>query len=563
MLVALLVAAPASAATIPSACHAFSPESTTYAELARQPSRWICRSVHWADRQPVAWLRFDAAGWRETGIPKSFVSRVAKFEQLDILVIGADGTAKATSLKTGEATPRAGGSVFAAPLPEIPADTQAVVIRIVHPWNAGLLAEGKLSAKKGGEGWPVWQLVLAAILVGLLTAPPIYDLVLYRTAIRERFVLLHAALTLALAAYVMTITGLSSLFLDMSVTTHARLDGASITVVVALATLFTADLFEPYALSRRMRAALRVASAFVLLVSGTAALFPPFLDFTAQTYFYLGFLPSFAILFAAIAQALRRGSRMAKFQFVAWSPIILCGLERIARGLGLYGAPPFVDTLLYFTLLSEVVVSVMGIADRMMTLKQQRDTARAEVRMLASLAEHDPLTGLYNRRAIEPHFSTLAKEGFTTFALIDLDHFKAVNDQHGHTMGDAVLRAAAQALAPDEDTLAMRLGGEEFLLLLRGRKARQRAEQRRQALSRHISRQVPTLTSPVTASMGVIEGAIETLEAETFADLYERADKLLYEAKMAGRNRTISEKLTLFLPRRKDRRHQEDRRHAA
>ncbi|MBO0749284.1 MAG: GGDEF domain-containing protein, partial [Porphyrobacter sp.] len=132
--------------------------------------------------------------------------------------------------------------------------------------------------------------------------------------------------------------------------------------------------------------------------------------------------------------------------------------------------------------------------------------------------------------------------------------FKAVNDRHGHGIGDEVLRVVAAALEPDDDTLVLRMGGEEFLLLLRGRDAIQRAEQRRQAIAARIASQVPGLERVVTASMGLIEVPRNAMPNATFAQLYERADQLLYEAKQAGRNRTMSERLKLFVPRRTERR---------
>ena len=96
------------------------------------------------------------------------------------------------------------------------------------------------------------------------------------------------------------------------------------------------------------------------------------------------------------------------------------------------------------------------------------------------------------------------------------------------------------------DQLAIRMGGEEFLLLLRGRKAVERAEDVRQRLSDHIAGEVPSLEAPVTASMGVVQLARSFASTANFEAIYERADMLLYEAKAAGRNRTMSEKLSLF-----------------
>ena len=91
--------------------------------------------------------------------------------------------------------------------------------------------------------------------------------------------------------------------------------------------------------------------------------------------------------------------------------------------------------------------------------------------------------------------------------MIDLDHFKSVNDAHGHTVGDTVLRAAASALQPEANVRAYRLGGEEFVLLLRGNDAAIAAERRRQAIPLAVAEAVPGLGRPVTASMGLTDMA--------------------------------------------------------
>ena len=108
-----------------------------------------------------------------------------------------------------------------------------------------------------------------------------------------------------------------------------------------------------------------------------------------------------------------------------------------------------------------------------------------------------------------------------------------------------MLAAIGTLLTVDDDCVAIRLGGEEFLLLLRGPGARDRAERLRQSIPTRIAHAVPALDRMVTASMGLIE-----LPQNDFSiplnDLYIRADQLLYEAKQAGRNRLAAEKLTIF-----------------
>jgi diguanylate cyclase (GGDEF)-like protein len=178
-------------------------------------------------------------------------------------------------------------------------------------------------------------------------------------------------------------------------------------------------------------------------------------------------------------------------------------------------------------------------------MRDERDSAQKRAQNYSRLAQRDDLTGLMNRRAIESRFSELVADGFCAMAVLDLDHFKRVNDRHGHALGDAALCATARALAPDDDCLAVRMGGEEFVLLLRGAHARERAESRRQAIPRRIAADVPGLHGIVTASMGLME-LPRGLTGIAFSDLYSATDRLLYEAKNGGRNRLVSEKLSLF-----------------
>lgn len=179
-------------------------------------------------------------------------------------------------------------------------------------------------------------------------------------------------------------------------------------------------------------------------------------------------------------------------------------------------------------------------------LRCEHERIEAEARKLGRLAERDALTGLMNRRAIEQRFAGLRRDGFNTVAVLDLDHFKAVNDFHGHGKGDEVLRAVAKALEPDAGCVAVRMGGEEFMLLLRGPDGLRRAEQRRQAIAQRVLAEVDGLERIVTASMGLLVLPDRAMSKTRFEDLYGIADRLLYEAKQNGRNRTVAERLTVF-----------------
>lgn len=155
----------------------------------------------------------------------------------------------------------------------------------------------------------------------------------------------------------------------------------------------------------------------------------------------------------------------------------------------------------------------------------------------------DPLTGLYNRRALEESLHReLARarrraEPISVIA-IDADHFKGINDTHGHEGGDVVLRALARLLLESvrEEDIACRLGGEEFVVILPGMGrdgALARAETLRHAIQR-MRIPVGSQTLQMTASLGV---AVFPEHGETEADLLRAADAAVYGAKSDGRNR--------------------------
>lgn len=153
---------------------------------------------------------------------------------------------------------------------------------------------------------------------------------------------------------------------------------------------------------------------------------------------------------------------------------------------------------------------------------------------LREQAERDPLTSLLNRHGLRLAVAQCqARAG--SAVLMDLDHFKRINDSHGHEVGDETLVWFAATLRAGlaDGEVAARLGGEEFLLLLPGTAALDasaRAEQFRLVVEAQ-SRLQPRLV-PVTASMGVAEGRLDD-----FSQLLRRADLALYRAKGGGRNR--------------------------
>ncbi len=169
---------------------------------------------------------------------------------------------------------------------------------------------------------------------------------------------------------------------------------------------------------------------------------------------------------------------------------------------------------------------------------------RASNRELHQHSYTDPLTGIGNRRQFDLDMEQTWQVTETTGALVclilmDVDHFKAYNDKYGHPQGDGVLKEIARVMLHvcEEHKVRgrpMRIGGEEFALLLKGdlEVARNTAE-----IMRHAIRNMPGEGEVVTASFGV--AMVNPSKGETRKMLFQSADRALYEAKAGGRDQVV------------------------
>ncbi len=200
----------------------------------------------------------------------------------------------------------------------------------------------------------------------------------------------------------------------------------------------------------------------------------------------------------------------------------------------LFGDVDYTGSMVFAVLIPLVVASLAYTWIASLTLKLDRSRAA-----LDRLAHLDALTGLANRRAALQRLEDWSGEpGGLVLAIADLDHFKRVNDRLGHEGGDASLSHLAGVLRKlvPADWLIARIGGEEFLLAVRNVDPEDFAA-RIEAVRTAVA-VTPLITSAgpwhLTASFGIAARQ----EGETPERLMARADKALYAAKLAGRNRT-------------------------
>ncbi len=192
-------------------------------------------------------------------------------------------------------------------------------------------------------------------------------------------------------------------------------------------------------------------------------------------------------------------------------------------------------------LLTGLMVNRVQAAEaRLAAATSEADQLREKLEEARGDARRDPLTGLPNRRAFEEAFAERMQTGETLcLAVVDVDRFKRVNDQFGHSVGDRVLRAIADALTTAcPDHFVGRYGGEEFIILFYGldlpaARAMLEAARISVASKRYRLRESDAPLGSVTFSGGVTEAEPGEVQGAVFG----RADKLLYAAKDGGRNR--------------------------
>ena len=177
------------------------------------------------------------------------------------------------------------------------------------------------------------------------------------------------------------------------------------------------------------------------------------------------------------------------------------------------------------------------------TIKNDRDIQlKTMIGKLKELSTLDPLTGLKNRRYFAHIFHdecarSLRRNESMTMLFLDLDHFKLVNDSHGHHFGDLALQATSACIKKEcrpYDTV-VRWGGEEFVVLLKEtdeNTALYFAERIRHAIQQGFN---PPLPFPLTISIGMAQYQ----DNDTLESLTDRADKALYHAKQTGRNKVV------------------------
>ena len=306
----------------------------------------------------------------------------------------------------------------------------------------------------------------------------------------------------------------------------------------AFVMLLTASLFFDYYLNHRLE---RMSNGIIAVLF---ILFLPLTLFTKGEDFSLIWTIFFPI-FAILTKGRNTGLLYTLLFYTIVTVTAYNGIGEWQSGA--WNARSFTRFLLASLMITALIYLIATVKDYIYyKINELIAKEKRHVKLLESLSNVDPLTGLYNRRSLKEnfsdHFNIAKRHGLLLgFIILDIDFFKEFNDTYGHLEGDNALKKVASIflahMRRGSDS-AYRLGGEEFGGLVVAENAEQIIAQANRLKDAIATEAIPHAT---TGILGVSIGVdiIEDFDGESFDTIYARADKALYKAKELGKNRVI------------------------
>ncbi|MGU3392263.1 diguanylate cyclase domain-containing protein [Sphingomonas sp. M1A8_2b] len=453
--------------------------------------------------------------------------------RLTLFVLYADGAIRRSGFTSSTVGPHLKlGATLSIALPRHDAPPARLLWHVEGAGNLrGVLLGASVATQSEANTSETLMAAIYAAFGGIVLALMIYNLALWG-ALRQAFQPVYCLMLFCLAAYAFSSSGalgqvMPSLDNNDRLRINVVLLSASAVAVLAFARVF----FERRVFAGWLGSATSVVMATIAATSVSYVLIAPSHLHALDRLLSLAYVPLMMLIPAILYRAWRVRSNYLWMFALAWgAPIVFAGM-RIASSMGLIAWSFWLDHSTIVSMMLEAMLSSVAIAYRIRLLSLDRDAAREQEIAARVLADTDPLTGLLNRRAFLSRAT--ARTGDQTLLIADIDHFKTVNQAIGHDGGDEVLRRTARALrsAVPHDALVARIGGEEFAILIDAADPVPPDA----VLTALRSQRMPHDIA-VTASIGRCTGPIAN-ETDWTA-LYRSADRALFDAKAAGRDRS-------------------------
>ena len=453
-------------------------------------------------------------------------------DRVTLYALYADGAIARVALDgRGQSRALALGAIMDQPLPFRRVAVTRLLWRIEGSANVRGILPGA-SVVTADRAWRS-DLMLGALYAGfggLCLALLIHNLALWG-ALRHRLQLAYCAMMALMMLYALSSSGaLAWIWPGLANTDRLRINYVLLGCSGAAVLAFARSYFEPAVFAGWTG---RLSRLVVAGLVGSSALFAALAPWHAWTLDRLCCAVYVALLATAGLMLVRARRQRSPFLWLfacAWAAPFLFTGYRIAAAFGLLPWSFWSDNSTIGSMACEGLLSSLAVAYRIHLLSRERDQARERERAARLLADSDPLTGLLNRRALLDE--VIGRAGDQTLVIVDVDHFKLVNETIGHDGGDEVLRIVARELrrAAGGAALVARLGGEEFAIIAPS----ETSPDPDQLLSALRRARMPFDLS-VTASIGSCTGPL-ACEVD-WKKLYRGADQALFAAKSAGRDR--------------------------
>lgn len=416
---------------------------------------------------------------------------------------------------------------------------------------------------------------ILATYFGMLLALAIYNLLLF-AVLRERSFVLYVCFVVAFGAGVAAINGLGAQFIWPNLGEHGnRILPFSLSLSATVGVLFTRSFLDTARRTPLLDSCLAIFAWMAMLATLTTLFTPiqPALQLMSVT----GLLTTL-VLFTAGMICVIKGIPGARIFVLAWLMLLVGGMLLALRNFGLIPSNFLTVNAMQIGSAVEMLLLSLGLAARFNELKRLKEQAQLQAlsaqkqvvqalvhqerilalrvaertealaeanKRLELLAMQDPLTGLGNRSALARHLPqamqrTARRGELLALILIDLDDFKAINDELGHDVGDQVLVGIASRLSgcARQTDLVARLGGDEFILISEGIADQEDALQQGQRLLDVLS--MPLEFEGVSVSVGASVGiSLSNGLDPDIETLMRQADQAMYQRKRSGRHGVV------------------------
>jgi diguanylate cyclase (GGDEF)-like protein len=397
----------------------------------------------------------------------------------------------------------------------------------------GVMLQPSLSSAESAISFEMAVAVLYAVFAGVCIALLVYNIALWR-GMREPFLLAYCFMLASTLVYGLFTSGAPHYFLSgLSGADRLRFTTPLLAFTAGTALIFVRFFFENANIPKWLARLTYAQAAFMAGFSTFYAVVAPWQIKTIDAIYVIGFVPAPVIFGLLVWNAWRHKDPFLGYFLVAWSGPALSVSLRMLHGFDILPYHILIENSTLFGLAFEALVSSLAIGYRVRLLALARDRAEIAEAHAMVMADTDPLTGLLNRRAFLR--SLLERHSHWTLVLVDIDHFKRVNDSLGHAGGDEAIFLIGTTLQRNSPhgALVARLGGEEFAVAYRGDMLLVDPDD--------LLSQIRSISLPqgyrITASVGIANRSIAS--EDDWKILYRAADMALYQAKSGGRDRHV------------------------